>query len=179
MNKQQKEVVVSSLKENFSQNEASFLVNVKGLTVEQSESLRKKLREKGGRLQIVKVRLMKRALNEVEGVRVLEPYMKEQIGVVFAPQGVPAVAKVLSDFSKDNEKFKIIVAAMEASLLTAHEVRSLASLPPRPVLLGQVIQAMQAPLVGLVFMTNQMMAQLVTIIEQVEKKKQEQEEVNS
>jgi hypothetical protein len=47
------------------------------------------------------------------------------------------------------------------------------------VLLGQVIQAMQAPLVGLVFMTNQMMAQLVTIIEQVEKKKQEQEEVNS
>lgn len=172
MNKQQKEVVISSLKQNFSQNEASFLVNVKGLTVEQSESLRKKLREKGGRLQVVKVRLMKRALHDVESVQVLEPYMREQIGVVFAPQAAPAVAKVLSDFSKDNESFKIVVAAMEASLLTAHEVKSLASLPSRAVLLGQVVQAAQAPLTGLVFMTNQMMAQLVTIIEQVEKKKQ-------
>lgn len=172
MNKQQKEVVVSSLKQNFSQNEASFLVNVKGLTVEQSESLRKKLREKGGRLQVVKVRLMKRALHNVESVQVLEPYMREQIGVVFAPQSAPAVAKVLDDFSKANESFKIVVAAMEASLLTAHEVKSLASLPSRAVLLGQVVQAAQSPLTGLVFMTNQMMAQLVTIIEQVEKKKQ-------
>ncbi len=172
MNKQQKEVVVSSLKQDFSQNEASFLVNVKGLTVEQSESLRKKLREKGGRLQVVKVRLMKRALHDVESVQVLEPYMREQIGVVFAPQGAPAVAKVLSDFSKNIESFKIVVAAMEASLLTAHEVKSLASLPSRAVLLGQVVQAAQSPLAGLVFMTNQMMAQLVTIIEQVEKKKQ-------
>lgn len=172
MNKQQKEVVVSSLKQDFSQNEASFLVNVKGLTVEQSESLRKKLREKGGRLQVVKVRLMKRALHDVESVQVLEPYMREQIGVVFAPQSAPAVAKVLSDFSKDIESFKIVVAAMEASLLTAHEVKSLASLPSRAVLLGQVVQAAQSPLAGLVFMTNQMMAQLVTIIEQVEKKKQ-------
>lgn len=173
MNKQQKEVVVSSLKQNFSQNEASFLVNVKGLTVSQSESLRRKLRDKGGRLQVVKVRLMKRAMNLVDDVQILEPYMKEQIGVVFASGGAPAIAKILCDFSKECESFKIVAGAMEASLLTAHEVRSLAVLPPRPVLLGQVVQAMQSPLTGLVFITNQMMAQVITIIEQVEKKKTE------
>ncbi len=172
MNKQQKEVVVSSLKQNFSQSEASFLVNVKGLTVEQSESLRKKLRDKGGRLQVVKVRLMKRALVQIDDVRVLEPYMMDQIGVVFASQNVPAIAKVLCAFSKDNGLLKIVAGALESSLLQANEVVTLASLPPRPVLLGQVIHAAQAPLMGLVFITNQMIAQVVAIIEQVEKKKQ-------
>jgi len=172
MNKQQKEVVVSSLKQNFSQSEGSFLVNVKGLTVEQSESLRRKLRDKGGRLQVVKVRLMKRALMQIETVQVLEPYMMDQIGVVFASQNAPAVAKVLCDFSKNNELLKIVAGALESSLLYAQDVKLLASLPPRPVLLGQVVQAIQAPMVGLVFMTNQMMVQLVTIVEQIEKKKQ-------
>ncbi len=172
MNKQQKEVVVSSLKQNFSQSEGSFLVNVKGLTVEQSESLRRRLRDKGGRLQVVKVRLMKRALMQVEDVKVLEPYMMDQIGVVFASQNVPVIAKVLCDFSKENQLLKIIAGALESSLLYAQDVNLLASLPSRPVLLGQVVQAIQAPMVGLVFMTNQMMAQLVTIVEQIEKKKQ-------
>lgn len=172
MNKQQKEVVVSSLKQNFSQSEGSFLINVKGLTVEQSESLRKKLREKGGKLQVVKVRLMKRALTQVDSVQVLEPYMMDQIGVVFASHNAPSVAKVLCDFSKENELLKIVAGAVEASLLNAGEVNILASLPSRPVLLGQVVQAMQAPLVGVVFIANQMMVQLITIVEQIEKKKQ-------
>lgn len=172
MNKQQKEEVITSLSKNFSQSEASFLVNVKGLTVSQSESLRRKLRDKGGRLQIVKVRLMKRALVTVEQAQVLEAFMKEQIGVVFVDKEVQAIAKVLSHFSKEVQSFKIVAGAMESSLLTASDVTSLATLPARPVLLGMVVQAIQSPLTGLVFMTNQMMAQLVTIIEQVEKKKQ-------
>ena len=172
MNKQQKEEIVSSLSKNFSQSEASFLVNVKGLTVSQSESLRRKLRDKGGKLQIVKVRLMKRALVTAQQAQVLESFMKEQIGVVFVSREAQAVAKVLSHFSKENETFKIVAGAMESSLLGANEVMLLATLPARPVLLGRVVQAMQSPLTGLVFMTNQMMAQLITIIEQVEKKKQ-------
>lgn len=172
MNKQQKEEVVSSLSKNFSQSEASFLVNVKGLTVLQSESLRRKLRDKGGKLQIVKVRLMKRALIAAQEAQVLESFMKEQVGVVFVSRESQAVAKVLTHFSKEIESFKIVAGAMESSLLTEKEVRLLATLPARPALLGQVVQAMQSPLVGLVFMTNQMMAQLITIIEQVEKKKQ-------
>ena len=59
MNRQEKEAVIASLKENFAQSSATFVVGIDGVTVNQFESVRKNLRQEGGKLQVAKVRLMK------------------------------------------------------------------------------------------------------------------------
>lgn len=172
MNRSQKEVVVASIKEQFSGSAASFLVGVKGLTVEQLENLRSELRKEEGRLQVAKVRLMKRALQEVESVQNLEPYMGEQIGLVFAKKEVPAVAKILCNLSKKMEALRVVVGTMDANLLDESAIKVMATLPSREVLLGQVAATLQAPYANLTSLLHQLIARLVYVLKAVEQKKQ-------
>ena len=91
----------------FKNNQAAFLVQYKGLTVSQIQKLRKDLYQKGGKLQVAKARLMKRAAEPVEDAQQLSAYFKEQVGLVFAHQEPPTIAKLLYDFSKENQDLKI------------------------------------------------------------------------
>jgi large subunit ribosomal protein L10 len=172
MNKSQKEVVVASIKEQFSDSAASFLVGVKGLTVEQLETLRGELRKEDGRLQIAKVRLMKRALQDVESVQHLESYMQNQVGLVFAKKEVPGVAKVLCGLSKKMDALSVVVGTMDANLLDESAIQMMATLPSREVLLGQVARTLQAPYANLTSVLHQMIARIAYVLKQVEQKKQ-------
>lgn len=172
MNRQEKEAVVASLTNQFSQSSASFLVGVKGLTVEQIEGLRKDLRKESAKLQIAKVRLMKRALQDAGSAQHLEPYLHEQIGLVFAKNEATATAKVLCEYSKKAEAFRVIVGSMDANLLDASAITFMATLPSREVLLAQVARALQAPSANFVNVLHQLIARLVYVLKQIELKKQ-------
>jgi large subunit ribosomal protein L10 len=171
MNRQQKELVVKSLQDEFAQSNASFLVGVQGLSVSQMEGLRTALRSKGGRLKVAKARLMKRAIKEADGTAVLEPFLKHQIGVVFAQDQVPAVAKALSDFSKLNEALVLIAGSLENNLLGAQEIIRIASLPSREQLLAQVCGTLKSPIAGFANVLNVLILRLLWTLKQIEEKK--------
>ncbi len=177
MNRQQKESVVGLFHEDFLANKASFFVNYSGLTVGQMQQLRKQLREKGGTLKVTKMRLVKRALADVEGSDELLPYCKNQVGVVFARDAaeVSGVAKTLGDFSKKNEALGLIVGCMDAQLLDKTAIFRIASLPSREVLLAQLCGAMNAPLTSFVYMLNSMPVKLLVALKEIEKQKQQAE----
>lgn len=171
MNRQQKEAVVASLQENLGQSAASFIVGVSGLTVEQLEGLRKNLRQEGGKLQVAKVRLMKRALQNADYAEELKPYLKEQIALVFAQNEAPAIAKVLCGFAKDHERFSVVAGCMDASVLDRDAVKMIASLPSREVLLAQVAATLNAPISGLACALHQIIARLVYVLKAIEGQK--------
>lgn len=171
MNRQQKEAVISSLKENFETSSASFVVGVNGLTVSQFETLKKDLRKEGGSLKVTKVRLMKRALDGASYAQDLEPFLKEQIALVFAKQEAPSVAKVLCGFAKDHEKFAIVAGCMEDAVIDSAAVKTIASLPSREVLLAQLAGTLNAPIVGFASVLHQMLARLVYALKAVEEQK--------
>ena len=98
--------------------------------------------------------------------------MQEQIGLVFANKEVPSIAKVLCNFSKENESFRLIMGTMDAYLLDSSAIQTIASLPSREVLLAQVARAMQAPSANLVNVLHQLLARLVYVLKQIEQKKQ-------
>lgn len=175
MNRKQKEAVIASIKDDFSQSAASFLVGVKGLTVEEFENLRGELRKEDGRLQVAKVRLMKRALQEVESVQQLEPYMQEQIGLVFAKKEVPGVAKALCSFAKNAKALRVIVGTMDTNLLDESAIKIMATLPSREVLLATVARGLQAPTANFVSVLYQLIARLVYVLNAIEQKKQNNE----
>lgn len=146
MNRQQKEQVIESLKDNFQNKAASFLVGVKGLTVTQLEQLRGGLRDKGGKLKIAKVRLAKRAISDMEGMQDLDVSMKEQLGFVFADSEGPAVAKVLHKFAKNNEALELVAGYFENSVLDKDNIVEIALLPSREELLAMVARVLNEPI---------------------------------
>jgi large subunit ribosomal protein L10 len=72
-----------------------------------------------------------------------------------------AVAKVLSDFAKGNEKFVIAGGAMPGQLMSAKEISALASLPSREELIARLLGTMQAPIVKLVRTMNEVPGKFV------------------
>ena len=174
LNKQQKGVVITSLKEDFSTSAASFVVNVKGLTVEKVEKLRKKLRESDARLQIAKVRLMKRALIGEDKESDFNPYMKEQIALVFAKKDAVSVAKILCTFTKEADAFKVIAGYMDARIFDEKSIKAIAALPPREIMLAYLVGVLQSPMSEMVRVLQGMIANASTDNAQaVEKKESE------
>lgn len=172
MNRQQKEQVVQSLKDNFAQSPASFVVGYKGLTVNQMQSLRAQLRERGGNLKVTKARLMKIAVEDVDSLKQLLPYFKDQIGVVFAQEEPPAVAKVLRDFAKNNEALQLIVGQLDAELLNTDAINLIATLPSKEVLLGKLCGVLNAPIVNFAALLNTHVIRLLLVLKQISQKEQ-------
>lgn len=171
MNRQQKEVVIDSLSGEFGHSSASFLVGVKGLSVKQMEKLRADLRESGGKLKIAKARLMKLAVqNSEHDVSMLDPFLKEQIGIVFAHDQVPSVAKALYEFSKTNDALKLVAGCFEKSLLEPQDVMRIATLPSREVLLAQLCGTLKAPISGFANVLNVLILRLLWTLKRIEEK---------
>lgn len=172
MNRQEKELVVDSLRKDFQASEAAFLVNLQGLTVNQLQELRKNLREQGGKLRLAKNTLTKKAAHELSAVCALEPYLKNQVGIVFAQGDSPAVAKILWTISQTNEKFSLVVGCFESKLIDKDMIKFLATLPPRPILAAKVCGTIQAPLVQHVSLLHQLLARFLWVLQAAAEKRQ-------
>jgi large subunit ribosomal protein L10 len=173
MNRQQKADVIATLKGNFEQSSASFIVGFQGLTVAQLQKLRGNLRKNGGSLKVTKARLMKRAAEGIQGAETLVPHFKNQIGIVFTSGETPAVAKVLHDFSKENQALTVIAGYLDAEFLDSNSVVRIASLPSREVLLAQVCGTIKAPLANSVNVLNVLVLRLLWTLKQVGDTKQQ------
>ncbi|KKQ33522.1 MAG: 50S ribosomal protein L10 [candidate division TM6 bacterium GW2011_GWF2_37_49] len=150
MNRHEKEMAVAEIKDLFSKSQAVFLVNYRGLTVSNLQSLRKHLRKCGGKFKVTKARLMKIATNDVVNIDGFKLNLKDQVGLIFAPNEAFSVAKQIVDFSKENQSLKLLSGVFESKVLSLAEINTIASLPPKDVLLSMVIGTIQAPMSALV-----------------------------
>jgi len=171
MNRQQKEKVIEGLREDLLKSQATFIVDYKGLSVAQMQKLRSELRQKGGSLKVAKARLMKLAVDDEPGVSDMAPYLKEQIGLVFSDEQFSDVAKVLSDFSKENKSLGLVAGLFESQILGKERISQIASLPPKEVLLAQLCRTLNAPTSGLVRSLNMIILKLLFALKQVGEQK--------
>ncbi len=171
MDRQQKELVVNNLRQDFQGSTASFLVKYQGLSVGQMQALRKGLKGQDGELKVTKARLMRLAADGVSGVQDMIPYFKDQVGLVFARGESSAVAKVLYDFEKEHAPLVLIVGTMEEQLLDAGAIKALALLPPREVLLAQLCGTLQAPISTTVRLLNLLIVRLLVVMKKIAEQK--------
>ncbi len=171
MKRQQKQELVDQLHKSFSESQASFLVQYQSLTVAQMLQLRRNVRQTGGLLKVAKMRLVKRALDGVKCAQMLEPYCKGQLGVVFAFEEPPAVAKALYDFSKENEALKLIAGCLESQLLDVDAVIKIASLPSKKVLMAQLAGTIKSPITGFASVLRLLVQRLLFVLKEIENKK--------
>ncbi len=160
MNRLEKNELVQELHGQFLHNNAAFLVNYQGLTVDQLQTLRFALAEKESSLKVAKNRLVKIALLQADADNGLQESLKGQLAVVFAKSDLTGVAKVLADFAKKNTALKIVAACGDKQLFDAQAVERLAKIPAREVLLAQLCGVLNAPITS-----------FVVAIDQIQKKK--------
>jgi large subunit ribosomal protein L10 len=153
ISREKKEQLVADYADELSRSNAIILTDYRGLTVSDLQALRGKVREAGGTYSIVKNTLAARAL-EVANLPVPEDMLTGPTAISFAHEEVPAVAKVLAEFAKDSEILEIKGGLMEGNLLSSEQISSLAEMPPREVILAQLLGLIQQPGNGLAGVVN-------------------------
>jgi large subunit ribosomal protein L10 len=142
--KAQKETMLTQYIEWVGKSQAVVLVEYSGLKMSNLDAIRAKVREAGGEFHIVKNTLAKLAL-EKAGFKVPADYAEKSTAIGLAFSDPAGFAKALTDATKGMEAVKIKGGFMGAVTLTPAEVKSLASLPPLPVMRAQLLGILQAP----------------------------------
>lgn len=144
VSREKKEQLVADYVEKLSRSNAVFLTDYRGLTVSEMETLRAKIREAGGGYSIVKNTLAARAL-EAANLPVPEDMLRGPTAIGLVYEEVPAVAKVLTDFAKDTDILQVKGGIMEGNMLSPKQISALASMPPREIVLAQLLGLIQQP----------------------------------
>lgn len=176
MNRQQKTDLIDHLRQEFADSKAAFLIGYQGMTVSDIHTLRKQLRASGNSMKVAKNRLAKRAIEGMEGASELAPALKSQLGIVFASEDPAAAAKILFEYAKTKQALELVAACIDKQLYSKEDIIALATLPPRAVLLAQLMGTMQAPVATYVSQLNQLVARLLYVMQATaDKKAQEQQ----
>ncbi|MES2964980.1 MAG: 50S ribosomal protein L10 [Bdellovibrionota bacterium] len=144
--KAEKAAEIKSLSDKFGRSKAAFLVDFKGMTVEQVTSLRKKLVPVESEMKVVRNTLAVRALSDNPKSEVLKDSLVGTNAVVFAYGEAPATAKALADFAKDVELLQLKAGVMDGAKLDANGIKALANLPSKDVLRAMFLGTLQAPM---------------------------------
>ncbi len=165
-----KKAVVAEVSQQLKGAQAAVLAEYRGLTVEQMTKLRRKAHDAKVYVRVVKNTLARRAADGTS-YECLKDAMVGPLAYAISADPV-AVAKLLSEFAKDNDKLKIKAAAMSGKLMSLDQVKALASLPSREVLLSQLLGTMQAPIATFVRTLNEVPTEFVRALAAVRDAKQ-------
>lgn len=142
--KEKKEELVSELLDKIRKSQAVYVTNYQGMTMNQFNSLRGKLRESNGAYHVVKNTLAARALQEA-GLAVPSEMLEGPVALGFAYSDIGATAKTLLDFTREVDKFQVKGAVLGQQVMTAKDVEMLSNLPPLAVLRAQLLGLIASP----------------------------------
>ena len=172
MSLEQKQTVVSEVAARLGKAQAVIVAEYRGLDVGRITDLRAKARNSGVYLRVLKNTLARRAVTGTP----FEKLADQMVGPLMygIAQDPVAGAKTLSEFAKDNEKFVIKGGAMANSLMSAKDIKALATMPSRDELIAMLLGTMQAPVAKFVRTLNEVPTGFVRALAAVRDQKDKQ-----
>lgn len=144
ISKEHKEELIHQYADWLKRSQAVVLADYRGQPTKAVYQLRTKVRAAQGEFHVVKNTLLARALREA-GLATSEQLLNGPTAAAFCFQDPPAVARAMTQFADETKTFTIKGALMGARVVDAAGVKALSELPPLPVVLAQVLGAVQAP----------------------------------
>ncbi len=165
--RQEKKDAVVVLREKLQQANVVLAVDYRGLTVKEANDLRARLRSAGeGQIEyrVAKNTLLRRAAEgtSAEGIHA---YLTGPTAVALAPDEPSALAKVLVDFAKENEKFEIKGGVVAGDVVDLETINQLAALPSKEELRAMLAGTLQSPLRNLAGALSGLLGQLRNALE--------------
>jgi large subunit ribosomal protein L10 len=150
ISRQKKETLVEELVTLLESSKLTVLAQYEGLTVAQMQTLRRAARENGTTIKVVKNRLVRVAVPQVKHLKDVETKaLKGQLLYAFNSKDETAPAQALAQFAKKNPALQFVGAiSADGVLLSATDVTTLANLPTKDQLRGQLVGTIAAPLTG-------------------------------
>ena len=168
----QKEEVVAGYRDSVAAAAHAFLVDYRGVSVPEVTELRTKIRESGGQYIVVKNRLMRRAI-EGAAIEELKDHFEGTVAVAYTDEDPVALAKALSDFSSDVPAIEFKAGLVDGQAVAAEQIEQIATLPSREELVAKLLFLLQSPISRFVRALGAIPQQLVTVLDQVAKAKEQ------
>ena len=169
---EQKKSVVAEVAEVAGQAHSAVAAEYRGLTVEQMTNLRRKARDGGVYLRVVKNTLARRAVQGTD-FECMSEGLTGPLVLAFSQQDPGGAARVVRDFAKEHELLQVRFVSVAGEVLPAGEIDRLASLPTREQALAMLMAVMKAPVEKLVRTLNEVPGKLVRTLAAIRDQKQQ------
>ncbi|MFR1709173.1 MAG: 50S ribosomal protein L10 [Clostridium sp.] len=152
-NRSLKEAKVAEIKEKLEKAQGVVLSEYQGLNVEEDTQLRKALREAGVEYRVYKNTLVTLAAKEL-GIEGLDQYLQGPVSIALGYDDPTAPARVLNDFAKNHKKLQLKAGVIQGELFGEAQIKEIASIPSRDVLIAKLLGSFKAPLSNLAYLLN-------------------------
>ncbi|MEZ0540834.1 50S ribosomal protein L10 [Fibrella arboris] len=148
MTREEKGAIIDDLSQKFQSIPYFYITDASGMSVAETNNLRRQCFERGIEYVVVKNTLIKKALETVENADYtsFDEVLKGFSGVMFHPENGKAAAQLIKEFRKTNDKLKLKGASVDYSLFVgADQLDTLINLKSKNELIGDVIGLLQSP----------------------------------
>lgn len=143
-----KQALVEEIKDKLQRAKTVVFVDYRGMTVENDTKMRAEFRKNGAEYRVYKNRLVLRALNEL-GYTGCESYLEGTNALAFGYEDELAPAKIVVNSKNEKCEFPIKFGIYNNKVVDANQIKALASIPSREVLLAQLVGMLSSPMRGL------------------------------
>lgn len=173
MDRTQKQNQIEYIKGRFEKAKTIIFADYRGLNVSDITDLRRKLRQSNAEMRVVKNRLAKKAASTLK-IDGLSQVLTGPTAMTSSDVDAVIPAKILVNFAKDHGVFEIKAAYMDGKILDVKEIRHLASLPSKEVLLSRALASMQAPITNFTLVLATIPRQLANVVNAIKEQKEKQ-----
>jgi large subunit ribosomal protein L10 len=171
LNREQKAAVIDEIAAEIQEADAIYAVDYRGISVPAAAELRSKLRDADATFRIVKNTLTERAADKAE-IAELKELLDGPTALTFVRGDAALAAKAISDQGRATETLVFKGGFMNGAALSADDIKSIARLPSRDVLYGQLVGMVASPITGLARGLGSLLGGLAVALGQVQAKKE-------
>jgi large subunit ribosomal protein L10 len=169
MRKEQKTALVAEITEGLGRASIALVSEYRGITAGEATEVRRKIRAVHGELRVAKNTLIRRAVKDT-AYSMLDEQLGGPVGLILSFADPVELAKTVTGMRELGEKFKVRGGVLDGKPLTAEEIQALAALPPREVVLGQLLGLLMAPATQVVRLLNEPGSALARVVDAIGKK---------
>jgi len=169
MRKEQKTALVAEIAEDLGRASIAVVSEYRGMTAGEATEVRRRLRAVRGELRVAKNTLIRRAIKDTAFSK-LDGQLGGPVGLVLSFADPVELAKTVTGMRELGEKFKVRGGVLDGKPLSGEEIQALAALPPREVILAQLLGLLMAPATQVVRLLNEPGSALARVVDAIGKK---------
>jgi len=167
---EKKKQLVADLKTKLASSKVAVFADYRGLNVSSATALRVSFRAAGAEVTVAKNTLTRLAADQV-GIHGLEQLLTGPTIIAFGYADPVTPSKLLNSFLKTNRSIEIKGGLLDGRVISAKDVRTLADLPSREVLISQVMSGLQGPIAGMQSVLAGPIRKLITALQAIQEQK--------
>lgn len=172
MNRTEKSTSVEELKADFDRVSSAFLMDFRGLKVNDANDLRRQVLKSKAKIRVVKNTLALLATQN-SPMKVLADYFKGPTAIAYTRDDAVGLAKVINTAAKDNPNLILKAGYLDGTLIEAKRISEIANLPSKQQLQGQVVGLLSSPLRRLVWVLNGTIQKFLVVLSEISKNRPE------